>query len=148
MGWRGFPCSLSCASHQGRQRKGRGVPFARCSASPFACQGGVAATPRTEGGGSRHVSSRAAPRGGAHSGGGACGMRGRVCIYSPTLPLCTLQFVCAGVGRRERVEERVGGGGGYPPFFPRTPSKRGRRLLTCYFPLFVLIFTSKYNKYY
>ena len=59
-----------------------------------------------------------------------------------------LQFVCAGVGRRKRVEERVGGGGGYPSLLPTHTSKRGRRLLTCYFPLFVLIFTSKYNKYY
>ena len=107
--------------------KGRGGAYLSCVAllpclraeagwrQPHAQREGEAATCRA----GRH-------QGGARTaGGGACGMRGRVCIYSPTLPLCTLQFVCAGVGRRERVEERVGGGGGYPPFFPRTPPNEG-----------------------
>ena len=51
-----------------------------------------------------------------------------------------------GVGRRERVEESGRWWLSLLYFFPRTPpSKRGRRLLTCCFPLFVFIFTFKYH---
>ena len=81
-------------------------------------------------------------RGGARTGGGACGMRGRVCMCPP-IPLHAPVRMRRGRapragGREWEVVVVLPSSHAHPP-----NSKRGRRLLTCYFPLFVFIFTFK-----
>ena len=98
---------LSCASHRGRGPRGKGRTF-RALICPHLCAAAGWCQPhaRREGKAARHVSSRAAPRGGAPR---PCGIRGRGRgAYTPNapLPLCTHQFLCICGGRAPRAGGR------------------------------------------